>query len=203
MNKIICTLLTAILVSIASVNAQTVNGTITDTNGSQLSFVNIVELSQVDSSFQKGTVSKDDGSFSIDDVKKGNLLRFSSLGYQTQYMTYNGQISLNITMKESTEMLGEVIVKSHLPKVTFNGEGMTTIIAGSILEKTSNMEQLLSRIPSVSAHNGEIEVFGRGTPEIYINGRKMRDNMELERLQPNEIKRLKSSTIQERVTMQV
>lgn len=190
MNKFFCTLLTAILASIVSANAQTVNGTITDTKGSQLSFVNIVELSQVDSSFQKGTVSKDDGSFSMDDVKKGNLLRFSSLGYQTQYMTYNGQISLNITMKESTEMLGEVVVKSHLPKVTFNGEGMTTIIAGSILEKTSNMEQLLSRIPSVSAHNGEIEVFGRGTPEIYINGRKMRDNMELERLQPNEIKKI-------------
>ncbi|MDD7654130.1 MAG: hypothetical protein SOY38_08820 [Sodaliphilus sp.] len=36
---------------------------------------------------------------------------------------------------------------------------MLTTVEGSVLEKTSNMEQLLSRIPSVSAKDGQIEVF--------------------------------------------
>jgi hypothetical protein len=42
----------------------------------------------------------------------------------------------------------------------------------------------------VSAKDGDIEVFGRGTPVIYINGRKMQDQMELQRLQPSDIKNI-------------
>ena len=56
-------------------------------------------------------------------------------------------------------MLGEVVVKRYLPKTILSGEGMLTTVEGSVLEKTSNMEQLLSRIPSVSAKDGQIEVF--------------------------------------------
>lgn len=87
-------------------------------------------------------------------------------------------------------MLGEIVVRSQLPKTVLSGEGMTTTVSGSVLEKTANMEQLLSRIPSVSAKDGDIEVFGRGTPVIYINGRKMQDQMELQRLQPTDIKNI-------------
>ena len=154
-------------------------GQVENGQGEPLTFVNVVELSEADSSFIKGTVSKDDGTFALEDVKMGNILRFSSIGYKTQYVNYTGQTSINIRLAESAELLGEVVVKSQLPKTTLNGEGMTTVVAGSVLEKTANMEQLLSRVPSVSARNGDIVVFGRGTPEIYINGRKMRDNMEL------------------------
>ncbi len=46
---------------------------------------------------------------------------------------------------------------------------MTTTVVGSILEKTSSMGHLLDLIPNVSARNGEIIVFRRGNPDIYIN----------------------------------
>ena len=173
-----------------TLKAQTLRGIVKDASGNPLSYVNIVELSQSDSTFQKGTVSGDDGSFSMNNIKSGNLLRISYLGYDTQFIPYTGQDFIAVQLKESEEMLGEVVVKSQLPKTVLSGEGMSTTVAGSVLEKTASMEQLLSRIPYVSASNGEIEVFGRGTPEIYINGRKMRDKMELERLQPNEIKKV-------------
>ena len=50
------------------------------------------------------------------------------------------------------------------------------------------MENLLDRIPNVSAQNGSIKVFGRGEPIIYINGRQMRDKSELDRLHSDNIK---------------
>lgn len=170
--------------------AQAVGGVVVDATGAPLPFVNVVELSQADSSFVGGTVSRDDGTFALDHVRSGNILRFSYTGYTTQYINYTGQAAFTVKLQESAAMLGEVVVKSYLPKTMLTGEGMTTIVAGSVLEKTANMEQLLSRIPNVSAKNGQIEVFGRGTPAIYINGRKMQDRMDLERLQPGDIKKI-------------
>lgn len=174
----------------SSLMAQSVHGIVVDATGSPLSFVNIVELSQVDSTFIGGTVSQADGTFMLEKVKSGNLIKASYTGYDTQYVNYTGQPVITFKLKECDTMLGEVVVKSHLPKTILNGEGMSTIVAGSVLEKSSNMEQLLSRIPSVTAKDGQIEVFGRGTPVIYINGRKMQDNMDLQRLQPNDIKKI-------------
>ena len=71
---------------------------------------------------------------------------------------------------------------------------MITTVAGSVLEKTLSMESLLDLIPNLSAKDGSVVVLGRGSPEIYINGRKMRDRMELERLKPDEIKNVEVIT---------
>ena len=163
---------------------------VVDAAGAPLPFVNVVELSQADSSFVGGTVSRDDGTFVLDHVTSGNILRFSYTGYTTQYINYTGQTALTVKLQESAAMLGEVVVKGYLPKTMLTGEGFTTFVAGSVLEKTADMEQLLSRIPNVSAKDGQIEVFGRGAPAIYINGRKMQDRMDLERLQPSDIKKI-------------
>lgn len=65
---------------------------------------------------------------------------------------------------------------------------MLTTVVGSVLEKAGTMENLLDRIPNVSAQNGNIKVFGRGEPVIYINGREMRDKSELDRLHSDNIK---------------
>ena len=45
--------------------AQNIQGVVTDTKGMPISFANVVELLQADSSFIKGTVSKEDGSFML------------------------------------------------------------------------------------------------------------------------------------------
>lgn len=170
--------------------AQNIHGVIVDAKDAPMAFVNVVELSKQDSSFVSGTVSQDNGTFVLGNVGSGAILRISSIGYETQYVNYTGQTSIAIKLQENAAMLGEVIVKSQLPKTVLRGEGMTTTVAGSVLEKTANMEQLLSRIPNVSAKDGQIEVFGRGTPVVYINGRKMQDQMELQRLQPSDIKKI-------------
>ena len=93
-----------------------------------------------------------------------------------------------VRLEAIEQVLGEVVVKSDLPKTRLKGEGMVTGVGGTILEHAGTIERLLDRIPNVSARNGEIEVFGRGTPELYINGRKVRDKSELDRLSADNIK---------------
>lgn len=178
------------LMSFAPIMAQNIKGKIENTKGEPLAFVNVVLLTRGDSAFVKGAVSGEDGSFVIDSPCNDGIIKVSSIGYMTAFRDCRGEDMGVIRLSEDSWMLGEIVVRSQLPKTVLSGEGMTTTVSGSVLEKTANMEQLLSRIPSVSAKDGDIEVFGRGTPVIYINGRKMQDQMELQRLQPSDIKNI-------------
>ncbi len=79
--------------------------------------------------------------------------------------------------------LGEVVVKSNLPKTRVKGDAMRTLISGSILEKVGSATDALAKIPSLKAEKGcGVEVFGRGAAEVYINSRKVQDMNELARI---------------------
>lgn len=82
--------------------------------------------------------------------------------------------------------LQEVTVK--LPQTRVKKDATLTLVAGSVLEKAGTLEQLLSKIPNVSIDDGAVTVFGHGSPEIYINGRKMRDDSELTQLSSSDIR---------------
>lgn len=167
--------------------AQTVGGKVVDGQRQPLPYVNVVALSLPDSAFVSGAVSGDDGTFQLDAKGKGRLLRITSMGYKTQYKPVAADLGV-ISMEPEARVLNEVVVKSQLPKTRLKNGGMITTVSGTILETAGTAENLLDRIPNVSAKKGEIKVFGRGTPVVYINGRQMRDKMELENLTSDNIK---------------
>ena len=170
-----------------AVAAQTVTGRVVDESGQPLPYTNVVALSLPDSAFVAGVMTLDDGTFTLDTKGAGRLLRFSSLGYKTLFADRKEDMG-TVRLAAVSQVLGEVVVKSDLPKTRLKGEGMVTGVSGTILEHAGTIERLLDRIPNVSARQGKIEVFGRGTPELYINGRKVRDNSELDRLSADNIK---------------
>ena len=87
-------------------------------------------------------------------------------------------------------MLKDVIVKGHLPKYTRVPGGYSVAVKNSILEKLFSANDILSSLPHVSGSNGNFLVFGKGTPEIYINNRKLRDKSELAHLKPSDIEKV-------------
>ena len=174
--------------AISPMVAQDIKGKIVDEKGQPLAFANVVLLNRQDSAFVKGVVSGEDGHFAIDSPCNNGIIKVSSVGYKTVCKDCVGENMGIVKMVTDTKMLGEVVVKSSLPKTILKNGGMTTTIAGSVLEKAGTMEHLLDRIPNVSAQNGNIKVFGRGEPDIYINGRQMRDRSELDRLSSDNIK---------------
>ena len=187
MNK--RTLITFLCFSaITPMMAQDIKGKIVDEKGEPLAFANVVLLNRQDSAFVKGVVSGEDGHFAIDSACDNGIIKVTSVGYKTAWKDCTGENAGMIKMVADSKVLGEVVVKSLLPKTILKNGGMTTTIAGSVLEKAGTMEHLLDRIPNVSAQNGNIKVFGRGEPIIYINGRQMRDRSELDRLSSDNIK---------------
>ena len=188
MNKTIrLSCLCGCLLAVQAAAAQTVTGRVVDGDGRPLAYANVVAMSLPDSAFVAGAMTADDGTFTLDLKAAGRLLRFSSVGYKTVYADGKADVG-TVRLEAIEQVLGEVVVKSDLPKTRLKGEGMVTGVGGTILEHAGTIERLLDRIPNVSARNGEIEVFGRGTPELYINGRKVRDKSELDRLSADNIK---------------
>ena len=174
------------MVVAASAKTQDYSGKVIDEKGQPVAFVNVVLLSLPDSAFVQGAVSDEQGTFHIVTNVGDGLLKLSCVGYETLFVkAANG---LTITMKEDAQMLGEVVVKSQLPKTLVKGDAMRTTVAGTILEKAGTVNDALSKIPSLEAErDGGVKVLGRGDAEVYINGRRVQDNSELSRLRSDQI----------------
>ncbi|MBQ4588631.1 MAG: carboxypeptidase-like regulatory domain-containing protein, partial [Bacteroidaceae bacterium] len=172
----------------ASMNAQSISGKLVDEKNEPLTYANVVLLSMPDSTFVSGTISDEMGGFQLSKDEKGQLIRISSIGYATVYKKVNGGDFGVIQMTSDAQLLGEVTVKGTLPTTRLKGDAMITGVTGTVLEQAGTAEMLLDKIPNVSARDGAVKVFGRGTPVIYINGRKVRDNAELDQLASDNIK---------------
>lgn len=97
-------------------------------------------------------------------------------------------MELDSIMKHWEIELGEIVVKSTLPKTQVKGDALRTTIAGSVLEKAGSTTDLLAKLPMLKAQKGEgVEVTGRGAAEVYINGRKVMDLNELDRLRSDQV----------------
>ena len=57
----------------------------------------------------QGVVTEFEGNFSIS-VEKGQTIEFSSVGFKTLTILFNGQSRLNITLEDETTILDEVVV---------------------------------------------------------------------------------------------
>lgn len=167
--------------------AQSITGKIVDEQGNAIQFANVAMLQSKDSVFVKGVVSDENGSFILNTPHQNGIVKVTCIGYGTVFLNVTDDNLGVIVLKEESMTLGDVIVKSSLPKSKLKNGAVITTVAGSILEKTGNIYNLLDRIPNVTTQNGKINIFGIGEPVIYINGKKVRDNTELDRLNPDEI----------------
>lgn len=109
----------------------------------------------------------------------------------TQMMAQNingEQISDTTLFDKFSKELGEVVVKAHLPQYKKTHEGLLTNVAGTVLGKMGTAEDVLKHVPSIVKKKDGYEVVGKGTPIIYINGRKMQDISELDNIKSSDIK---------------
>ena len=169
-------------------SAQTVSGKVLDESKKPVPYANVVILSAEDSAFIAGTTTNDDGAFSIRNAAPGNILKASFVGYEPFSTVLSDQETLTIVLKEDAQLMKEVVVKGNAPLHKMTAEGMQTNIENTVLSKLGTCEDVLSHIPGLIKKKDGYEVFGKGMPVIYINGRQMRDATELERLKSGDIK---------------
>ena len=121
-------------------------------------------------------------------LKMATLVAAVMMATVTAFAQTNDSISTDTTLwYNQTQQLGEVVVKSRLPRTKLKGNSMVTRIKGSVLGQSGTAKEMLAKVPGMTMKGDELEVLGKGTPVFYINGRKMHDKEELKRLRSEEI----------------
>ena len=118
-----------------------VSGTVVDSNDrSAMIGANIMEKGTTN-----GTVTNIDGRFVLDLSTSNPVLVISSIGYETLEVTVGNRTTLNLEMKEDTELLDEVVVVGYgtMRKSDISGASVTVgedAIKGSVI---TNLDQAL------------------------------------------------------------
>lgn len=185
MKKLI-TLLFCIIVPY-SIYASTIKGIVKNPQKSPIGYVNVT-LWQ-DSLFVAGTISDDNGHFSFNEsTPHFNILKTSIIGYEE--FTYNVSEpakEITIVLNPKSKLLNEVTFVGNMPSHKMIAGGISTIVQNTSLSLLGNVMDIIAQQPGVRSYDGIIEVFGKGEPDIYINGRKLNNYNELYTLSSKEI----------------
>ena len=132
-------------------NAQTrVSGKVTDESGLPLPGVAVMV-----SGTGTGTMTDDNGFYSMSGLKKGVTLVFSSLGMAEQSFVWDGkQAQLNVVMKEDVNFIEETIVVGYGTQKKSSMTSAVSAMKGDELLKapSTNVSQLLAgKLPGISS----------------------------------------------------
>ena len=162
-----------------------IRGTIINEKNEPMPYCNVLLLSS-DSTFVNGCVTKVDGSFlMVGEEGVPYFIKASYIGYATTTQTLETRNLIQLLPDSHT--LEEVTVTANRSLIEPSANGLKANVVGTSLAKMGTASEMLSHLPFVTGKNGSYTVLGHGTPEIYINNRKVRDTGELDRLRADEI----------------
>lgn len=193
-KKIHYLLMFALLLFINGLMAQnkTVTGKVTDDSGVPLLGVNVLEKGT-----SNGTSTDFDGNYTINVSGDSSSLEFTSVGYLLQSIVVGSRSTVNITMTEDAEQLGEVVltalgIKRQKKSIGYAvqqvkaadvliagpvdlAQGLQGKVAGLNINTSNGTSNASSRV----VIRGNNSLFGNNQPLIVIDGAIV-DNSELE-----------------------
>ena len=86
--------------------------------------------------------------------------------------------------------LQEVILTAKHPATKLVGSTLVSTITGSDLADIGNALDVLNQLPMIKVQDNEVTVIGKNNIEIFIDGRPMRDDLELQQLLSSNIKKV-------------
>lgn len=192
--KLLLLTIAIVLAFSSSTFGKDIKGRVLDENGKPMEFVNAALLQ--DSSFVSGVITNSNGEFNLSsDLTTGLKLRLSFIGFNTKYIdiTPDGELG-NIKMITSNTQLKDVVIKGNASKTHLKGNSLVTNVENSVLANAGTAKDVLRQVPMVIENNGNLEVFGKGSPVVYINGRKITDSQELSTLLSGNIRNVEVIT---------
>ena len=162
-----------------------VTGTVVDVTGP------VIGATIMQKGTTNGTITDIDGKFSLDGVKKGDVIQITYIGYITKEVTFTGA-PINVTLEEDSKKLDEVVVVGYATVKKANLTGAVSAVDSKVLEDRPivNLGQgLQGTIPNLnittsgqpgkgSSYNvrGETSING-GNPLILVDGVEMDPNL--------------------------
>lgn len=154
-----------------------IKGKITDaTTKDIIEFVN-VSIYDNNGNLVKGAITDLDGNYIIQDVGKGSYtMKVSYVGYRTVEKKINvdgsKNMTLNLSMREDTELLDEVEIVAEKPQMIFDIDKRIFNADHDLTSLGGSASDLLSNIPSIEVDSeGTVSLRGDEGVTIWINGK--------------------------------
>lgn len=165
--------------------AQSLSGKVIDKLGNPICAATVI-LQKTDSTLIEAVITDETGSFSFTNITNPYRIVVQHLAFQPVSCD-NINLINPIILDEKLNELSEVTIKSNKPIIKVTNNGISIDVANSILKKEIKSYDVLKKIPGVVINNGNLEILALGSPDIYINGRKVRNLDEAKRLPVKEI----------------
>ena len=141
--------------------SETATGTVVDAMGP------VIGASVVVKGTTNGVITDFDGNFSLSNVKKGDVIQVSFVGYATQEIVWDGKV-MNITLKEDTEVLEEVVVVGY---GTMRKKDLTGAVVQINPDKISdNLKKQNAYIPGVKPGEATAQYISKVLFKITLLG---------------------------------
>ena len=89
-----------------------------------------------------------------------------------------------------TQQLQEVVVTAKQPATKLVGSTLVSTITGSNLANIGTALDVLAQLPMIKVQDNSVSVIGKSNIEIYIDGRPMRDEQELQQILSSNLKKV-------------
>jgi outer membrane receptor protein involved in Fe transport len=158
----------------------TISGLIKDkANKSALSYVNVVLKTEKDSAFVTGTVSNEEGRFTLSNVKPNNYyFEISFIGYVTKRQSiYVGSLSefldvATIDLEEDIKKITEVVVVAKQDEVGGKMDKKTFKVEDNISQSGGSVLQTMQNLPGVTVQDGKVQLRGNDKVTVLIDGKQ-------------------------------
>ncbi|MBK9551713.1 MAG: TonB-dependent receptor [Saprospiraceae bacterium] len=144
-----------------------------------LPYVNVVLMNAKDSSFVSGSVSNDQGRFTIANISSSNYyLEISFVGYLTlRKEVFVGSLSDyldlgTIELAENMQVLDEVIITAKQDEINNKLDVRTYSTQDNISQSGGSVLQSLQNLPGVSIDNGKVLLRGNEKVSALIDGKQ-------------------------------
>ncbi|PIB37435.1 TonB-dependent receptor [Reichenbachiella sp. 5M10] len=164
----------------AQKSSVSVSGTIKNkVSNETLPFVNVVLKTTSDSTFVAGTISNENGLFTISDAKPGDyLLEVTYMGYERYvaplYIGTNSDfIDLGaVLLDQQVQQLDEVVIIAQQDAVTEAMDKKTYEMDENVSQSGGSVLQAMNNLPGVTTQDGQVQLRGNDQVVVLIDGKQ-------------------------------
>lgn len=172
--------LTMTINSFAQPKSVTVSGIVKDkTSNASIPYVNVVLKTAADGKFTQGTVSSDNGRFTITNIAAGNyILEFSFTGYKPVAQNlFVGSLTefldiAAVELEEQVNTLNEVTVTSKAETVSAKMDKKIFSVADNLTQSGGSVLQTMQSLPGITLQDGKVQLRGNDKITVLIDGKQ-------------------------------
>ncbi|RXM51289.1 MULTISPECIES: TonB-dependent receptor domain-containing protein [unclassified Chryseobacterium] len=161
----------------------TVSGKVTNTDKAALPYASIILKKEKDTAFVAGTITNEEGRFSITGIKPDHYLMETSItGYNKKILpVFIGSLSefleiplIELERKKEQETKIEEVIVSGTKKNEINNQldKKTYSVADNISQSGGSVLQSMQNLPGITVQDGKVQLRGNDKVTVLIDGKQ-------------------------------